>query len=329
MKPHLSVAPDHYRRVREPAPGVTVCLGYNGRGVAMATAMRPQLARRVLGGAAAAIDMPVTTLRQIQFLGLGAAPSPPASPMRQSRVPRPVSGAVPPRGRRREPAGPHRTLGTVAVTCATVGSRSWAYRPRCIWRRQARLLALGGAQAPGWGASRRDGGQVIRRLEETTRRRSAAGCPGPRRTHERARRPRQGPVRADRRSTASTATCTAAAGSTRCTRRPQIPEAEPRQQAWQRFGAPVRLLGAAETDALLGTRLCRRLSRSARRRDQSAGAGARLARAACVTARGCSPRRQRLALSAGRTAVSGSTVPPGDLLAEQVLIATARLIPAT
>jgi hypothetical protein len=44
-----------------------VCLGYNGRGVAMSTAMGPQLARRAMGGG---IDMPITTMRQIPFHGL-------------------------------------------------------------------------------------------------------------------------------------------------------------------------------------------------------------------------------------------------------------------
>jgi glycine/D-amino acid oxidase-like deaminating enzyme len=63
----LAITPDHYPHVHEPAPGVMACLGYNGRGVAMATAMGPQIARRILGGSAATIDMPVTTMRQIPF----------------------------------------------------------------------------------------------------------------------------------------------------------------------------------------------------------------------------------------------------------------------
>ena len=50
--------------------GVLVCLGYNGRGVAMASAMGPQLARRALGGAQAAIDMPITTIKEMPFHGL-------------------------------------------------------------------------------------------------------------------------------------------------------------------------------------------------------------------------------------------------------------------
>lgn len=60
----LAVTQDHYPHVHEPDESVLVCLGYNGRGVAMSTAMGPQLARRVMGGQ---IDMPITTMRQIPF----------------------------------------------------------------------------------------------------------------------------------------------------------------------------------------------------------------------------------------------------------------------
>jgi glycine/D-amino acid oxidase-like deaminating enzyme len=58
---------DHYPHIHEPAEGVLACLGYNGRGVAMATAMGPQIARRVRGGKAAEIDMPITDLKTIPF----------------------------------------------------------------------------------------------------------------------------------------------------------------------------------------------------------------------------------------------------------------------
>ena len=44
-----AITPDHYPHVHEPDESVLVCLGYNGRGVAMSTAMGPQLARRVIG----------------------------------------------------------------------------------------------------------------------------------------------------------------------------------------------------------------------------------------------------------------------------------------
>jgi glycine/D-amino acid oxidase-like deaminating enzyme len=66
----IAVTQDHYPHIHEPADGVLACLGYNGRGVAMASAMGPQLARRVLGGKAAEIDMPITTMREIPFHGL-------------------------------------------------------------------------------------------------------------------------------------------------------------------------------------------------------------------------------------------------------------------
>ncbi len=66
----VAITTDHYPHIHEPAPGLFACLGYNGRGVALATALGPQLARRVLGGAGAAIDMPVTGVRPIPLHGL-------------------------------------------------------------------------------------------------------------------------------------------------------------------------------------------------------------------------------------------------------------------
>jgi glycine/D-amino acid oxidase-like deaminating enzyme len=66
----LAITTDHYPHIHEPADGVLVCLAYNGRGVAMSTAMGPQLARRTIGGKAAEIDMPITDLKTIPFHGL-------------------------------------------------------------------------------------------------------------------------------------------------------------------------------------------------------------------------------------------------------------------
>jgi glycine/D-amino acid oxidase-like deaminating enzyme len=66
----LAITPDHYPHLHEPAPGAIACLGYNGRGVAMATVLGEQLARRILGGDTSDIDMPVTTLREIPFHAL-------------------------------------------------------------------------------------------------------------------------------------------------------------------------------------------------------------------------------------------------------------------
>ena len=54
----LAVTTDHYPHIHEPAEGVLVCLGYNGRGVAMSTAMGPELARRIIGGTSAEMNMP-------------------------------------------------------------------------------------------------------------------------------------------------------------------------------------------------------------------------------------------------------------------------------
>ena len=57
---------DHYPHVHEPARGVLICVGYNGRGVAMATAMGAQLARRITRPVEP-FDMPVTGINTIPF----------------------------------------------------------------------------------------------------------------------------------------------------------------------------------------------------------------------------------------------------------------------
>jgi glycine/D-amino acid oxidase-like deaminating enzyme len=65
----LAVTRDSYPHVHEPAPGVLICLGYNGRGVAMATAMGAELARRITRPGLP-FDMPVTELKSIALHGL-------------------------------------------------------------------------------------------------------------------------------------------------------------------------------------------------------------------------------------------------------------------
>ncbi len=65
----LAMTRDHYPHLHEPAPGVIAALGYNGRGVAMATAMGVQIARRLTGTPAEALDMPVSSIRPIPFHG--------------------------------------------------------------------------------------------------------------------------------------------------------------------------------------------------------------------------------------------------------------------
>jgi glycine/D-amino acid oxidase-like deaminating enzyme len=71
----VAVTPDHLPHLHEPAPGLMAGLGYNGRGVAMATRMGKVLADRALGMAAKDLDFPATRLRPIplhRFSRLGA-----------------------------------------------------------------------------------------------------------------------------------------------------------------------------------------------------------------------------------------------------------------
>jgi len=65
----LAMTRDQYPHIHEPAPGVLACLGYNGRGVAMSTAMGAQLARRI-ASPAAELDMPITALKGIRLHAL-------------------------------------------------------------------------------------------------------------------------------------------------------------------------------------------------------------------------------------------------------------------
>jgi glycine/D-amino acid oxidase-like deaminating enzyme len=65
----LAMTRDQYPHVHEPARGVLICLGYNGRGVAMAATMGAQLSRRI-AAPGASFDMPVTDMRTIPLHGL-------------------------------------------------------------------------------------------------------------------------------------------------------------------------------------------------------------------------------------------------------------------
>jgi glycine/D-amino acid oxidase-like deaminating enzyme len=60
----LAMTTDHYPHIHEPQPGVSLCLGYNGRGVAMATVMGALLAAR-MSDETARFDMPVSPMRGI------------------------------------------------------------------------------------------------------------------------------------------------------------------------------------------------------------------------------------------------------------------------
>ena len=66
---------DHLPHLHEIAPGLLAGLGYNGRGIAMATMMGRLLARRVLGCAAEELGFPITPVRPValhRFSRLGA-----------------------------------------------------------------------------------------------------------------------------------------------------------------------------------------------------------------------------------------------------------------
>jgi glycine/D-amino acid oxidase-like deaminating enzyme len=66
----LAITADHYPHIHEPDETVLMCLGYNGRGVAISTALGPELARRAIGGREADIAMPIVGIRPISFHGL-------------------------------------------------------------------------------------------------------------------------------------------------------------------------------------------------------------------------------------------------------------------
>jgi glycine/D-amino acid oxidase-like deaminating enzyme len=70
----VALTPDHLPHLHELGEGVFAGLGYNGRGVAMATVMGQLLAQCVLGAAPAELGFPVTPVRPMAlhaFSGLG------------------------------------------------------------------------------------------------------------------------------------------------------------------------------------------------------------------------------------------------------------------
>lgn len=74
----VAMTPDHLPHLHEVAPGIVAGLGYNGRGVAMATTMGTLLARRLLGEDAEDLGFPVTPVRPMLLhrfsrFGAGAA----------------------------------------------------------------------------------------------------------------------------------------------------------------------------------------------------------------------------------------------------------------
>ena len=65
----IAVTRDFMPHVHNPAPGVTIALGYNGRGIALATSMGKHLAARLVD-AGADFPYPVTPIRPIPLHGL-------------------------------------------------------------------------------------------------------------------------------------------------------------------------------------------------------------------------------------------------------------------
>jgi glycine/D-amino acid oxidase-like deaminating enzyme len=66
----LVMTDDQLPHLHEPAPGLLVGLGYNGRGVTMGTVMGRILAERATGTSAADFDLPVTAIPRVPFQGL-------------------------------------------------------------------------------------------------------------------------------------------------------------------------------------------------------------------------------------------------------------------
>jgi glycine/D-amino acid oxidase-like deaminating enzyme len=63
----VALTRDHYPHLHEVSPGLMAGLGYNGRGVAIATAMGRVLARWAEGAGPGDLDFPVSPLRPLPF----------------------------------------------------------------------------------------------------------------------------------------------------------------------------------------------------------------------------------------------------------------------
>lgn len=66
----VALTADHLPHLHEPAPGVTAVLGYNGRGVAMASRMGKLVADHLLGAPAEALGLPITRIQPLSFWSL-------------------------------------------------------------------------------------------------------------------------------------------------------------------------------------------------------------------------------------------------------------------
>lgn len=63
----VAVTQDHLPHLHEPAPGLVAALGYNGRGIAMATMMGRIVAKRLSGASEAELELPVSTIERFRF----------------------------------------------------------------------------------------------------------------------------------------------------------------------------------------------------------------------------------------------------------------------
>ncbi|MPT24288.1 MAG: FAD-binding oxidoreductase [Starkeya sp.] len=66
----LAITADSYPNLTAPAPGLMACIGYNGPGIAMATAIGGELARWATGTEPDTLDMPVRPARAFPFHSL-------------------------------------------------------------------------------------------------------------------------------------------------------------------------------------------------------------------------------------------------------------------
>jgi glycine/D-amino acid oxidase-like deaminating enzyme len=66
----VALTRDHVPHVHQPAPGLTVLLGYNGRGVAMATTLGTLVAKNLISPADNPLPFPITAIRPIPLHSL-------------------------------------------------------------------------------------------------------------------------------------------------------------------------------------------------------------------------------------------------------------------
>jgi glycine/D-amino acid oxidase-like deaminating enzyme len=67
---YVAMTLDHFPHLHEVEPGLLAALGYNGRGVAMATVMGRVLADKATGAADRDLDFPVSPLKPVPLHGL-------------------------------------------------------------------------------------------------------------------------------------------------------------------------------------------------------------------------------------------------------------------